>query len=178
MLMRSRFLLLSLSIALCGVPPASAQLDPFAHPAPQPGPLTDPAATPGRQLLFSLEAKYAAAVKAGGGPAFASFFADDGVTLANGKGPVIGRSAIAAVATWKPEEYQLSWTPEGGRMGPSGSEGYTWGHYQGVARDARGNPVTTEGRYITVWKKEADGTWKVSLDASNEGPAAECCKLP
>ncbi len=176
--MRNRALLLWLLLALCGGLPASAQLDPFAHPAPPSGSLSDPGATPGRQLLFSLEAKYAAAVKSGGGAAFASFFADDGVTLANGKAPVIGRTAIAAEATWKPDQYQLSWTPEGGSMGPSGSEGYTWGHYDGRARDAHGNPVTTQGRYITFWKREADGTWKVALEASNEQPATECCKLP
>jgi ketosteroid isomerase-like protein len=184
--MQSRLLPLSLLLVLCfvlcfvfwGVLPASAQLDPFAHTLPPPNSLSDPGATPGRQLLFSLEARYAAAVKNGGGPAFASFFADDGVTLANGKAPIIGRTAIAAEATWKPEQYQLSWTPEGGSMGPSGTEGYTWGHYEGRAQDARGNPVITQGRYITLWKKEADGTWKVALDASNEQPATECCKLP
>ncbi|MGI8770357.1 MAG: YybH family protein [Acidobacteriaceae bacterium] len=176
--MQSRALLLSLLLALCGALPVSAQLDPFAHTLPPPGSLSDPSATPGRQLLFSLEAKYAAAVKSGGGPAFASFFADDGVTLANGKAPVIGRTAIAAEGTWKPEQYQLTWTPEGGSMGPSGSEGYTWGHYDGRARDAHGNPVITQGRYITLWKKGADGTWKIALEASNEQPATECCKLP
>jgi ketosteroid isomerase-like protein len=36
------------------------------------------------------------------------------------------------------------------------------------------------GRYITIWKKQADGEWKVELDASNDEPAGagECCKLP
>jgi len=47
-------------------------------------------------------------------------------------------------------------------------------------KDANGNPVVTSGRYITMWRKEPDGTWKVVLDAgSNEPPGAgECCKLP
>ena len=40
--------------------------------------------------------------------------------------------------------------------------------------------VLTSGRYITMWRKEPDGKWKVVLDAgANEPPAAgDCCKLP
>jgi ketosteroid isomerase-like protein len=65
-------------------------------------------------------------------------------------------------------------------MGPSGDMGYTWGHFEGRSKDANGNPVLTSGRYITMWRKQSDGTWKVVLDAgANEPPAAgDCCKLP
>lgn len=140
-------------------------------------PLTDPALSPGVQFLFQLEAKFAADTAKGGGPAFASWFAPDAVTLANGKAPVVGHDAIAAVATWSPQDYQLTWNPEGARISPSGDMGFTWGHYQGVAKDREGNTTTTTGRYMTVWKKQPDGSWKVALDASNEGPAEDCCKL-
>jgi ketosteroid isomerase-like protein len=36
------------------------------------------------------------------------------------------------------------------------------------------------GRYLTLWRKEPDGSWKVMLDASQDEPAgaADCCKLP
>ncbi len=140
--------------------------------------LSDPTMTPGRRFLYDLEAQFAKATAAGGGKAFASWFASDAVSIANGKPPVQGHDAIAAQATWLPDTYQLTWTPDGGQMGPSGDMGYTWGHYSGHAKDAAGNDITTTGRYITMWKKQSDGSWKVVLDASNEGPALECCKLP
>ncbi len=140
--------------------------------------LSDPAMTPGLRFLYDLEAQFARATAEGGGKAFASWFASDAVSIANGKPPVQGHDAIAAQATWLPGAYQLTWTPDGGQMGPSGDMGYTWGHYSGHAKDAAGNDITTTGRYITMWKKQTDGTWKVVLDASNEGPALECCKLP
>ena len=35
------------------------------------------------------------------------------------------------------------------QMGPSGDEGYTWGHFEGRSKDANGNPVTVTGRFIT-----------------------------
>ena len=102
------------------------------------------------------------------------------MTLNNGRAAVLGRAAIAAEAQWNPAEYQLTWTPDGARMGPSNDMGFTWGHYDGRARDRNGQPVVTSGRYFTVWKKLGDGTGKVVLDASaNEPPAAgEACSRP
>ncbi len=170
-----------LSCALMGAAASAQMLQPPAanSPAPQAGNLlTNPAMTPGEELLYQLDEKFAAATARDGGAAFASWFAPDAVTLANGKAPVVGHDAIAAQATWTPQSYQLTWTPEGARMGPSGDMGVTWGHYKGVSKDREGNPVTTSGRYITVWKKQPDGQWKVSLDASNDGPPEDCCRLP
>jgi len=30
---------------------------------------------------------------------------------------------------------------------------------------------------MTVWKKLPDGNWKVVMDASNQGPAEDCCRV-
>jgi ketosteroid isomerase-like protein len=143
-------------------------------------PLTQPTLTPGALLLLELEGRFAKAVETGGGKAFGSWFADDGVTLNNGKPAVLGRTAIAAQAQWDPKTYQLTWTPQGAQMGPSNDMGFTWGHYEGHSKDKNGGPVVIMGRYFTVWKKLADGTWKVALDASADEPPAtkECCVLP
>jgi len=145
-----------------------------------PNPLTDPTANPGKVLLFDLEARFARDVLHRGGAAFAEWFAPDGVALGNGKAPLVGRVAIASGANWDPKVYQLTWTPTDAQMGPSGDMGYTWGHFEGRSKDMNGNPVTTSGRYITIWRKQADGSWKVELDAGADEPveAGDCCKLP
>ena len=136
--------------------------------------------TAGELQLMELEGRFAQAVAAGGGKAFVSWFADDAVTLNNGKPAVLGRTAIAAQAQWDPKTYQFTWVPQGAQMGPSNDMGFTWGHYEGRSKDKNGQPVVISGRYFTVWKKIADGAWKVALDASaNEPPATgECCVLP
>jgi ketosteroid isomerase-like protein len=151
-----------------------------SQPNPTINPLTQPTLTPGMIHLMELETQFAAAVAAGGGKAFASWFADEGVTLANGRPPVIGREAIAAEAQWDPKNYQLTWTAEGAQMGPSNDMGFTWGHYEGTGKDAHGQPVTHSGRYMTVWKRMSDGSWKVMLDASADEPPdpGSCCALP
>ena len=143
-------------------------------------PLTQPTLSPGVLLLLELEGRFAKSVAAGGGKAFGAWFADDAVTLNNGRPAVLGRAAIAAQAQWDPKTYQLTWTPQGAQMGPSNDMGFTWGHYEGHSKDKNGQPVIISGRYFTVWKKVADGSWKVALDASANEPlfAGECCALP
>jgi ketosteroid isomerase-like protein len=145
-----------------------------------PNPLADTTVKPGKVLLFDLEARFARDVAERGGKAFADWFAEDGVSLSNGQAPVIGRAAIAKSANWSPKDYQLSWTPTDALMGPSGDMGYTWGHFEGHSKDANGFPVTTTGRYMTVWRRQPDGAWKVVLDAGSNEPAdaGDCCKVP
>jgi ketosteroid isomerase-like protein len=159
--------------------PGSGVLSPGAS-MDVPNPLADTSIKPGKALLFDLEGKFAKETAEGGGKAFASWFAADGVSLANGEAPVHGRDAIAKQATWSPKDYQLLWTPTDGVMSPTGDMGYTWGHYEGRSYDKDGNAKVTTGRYLTIWRKEPDGGWKVVLDASNDEPAAagDCCKVP
>jgi ketosteroid isomerase-like protein len=127
-------------------------------------PLTMPTLSPGQLELIELEGKFCDAVAANGGKAFASWFADDAVTLNNGQPAVLGLTAIAASAQWDPKEYQLTWFAEGAQMGPSGDTGFTWGHYDATTH-TDGKALTVAGRYITFWKK-VHGQWKVALDAS------------
>jgi ketosteroid isomerase-like protein len=154
-------------------------LDPAVAP-PAINPLSDTTMKPGKAILFDLEAKFAKATAEGGGKAFATWFAEDGVSLGNGQAPVYGRDAIARQATWSPKDYQLLWTPTDAVMSPNGDMGYTWGHYEGRSHDSDGNSKVTTGRYLSVWRKEPDGSWKVVLDSSSEEPvgAGDCCKLP
>jgi ketosteroid isomerase-like protein len=172
--------------AIAGLATAAPQLVARAQ-LPEPGvaqaapnPLTDSTVKPGKMLLFDLEARFAKDVKEKGGAAFADWFADDGVALGNGAAPLIGKVAIVKSANWSPRDYQLTWTPTDAMMGPSGDMGYTWGHFEGRSKDANGNPVVTSGRYMTMWRKEPDGSWKVVLDAgANDAPeGGACCKLP
>ncbi|MGA9062245.1 MAG: nuclear transport factor 2 family protein [Terracidiphilus sp.] len=167
-------------VAGFGAGAARAQLAEPGTQSTAPNPLADTTVKPGKMMLFDLEARFAKDVLERGGAGFAAWFADNGVALGNGEAPLIGKVAIAKSANWSPKDYQLTWTPTDAMMGPSGDMGYTWGHYEGRSRDANGNPVETSGRYITMWRKETDGSWKVVLDAgANEPPAADdCCKLP
>jgi ketosteroid isomerase-like protein len=169
-------------VAILSTLSASSQLPiPEASPSSSlPNPLSDTTVKPGKVLLFDLEARFAKDVAERGGKGFAAWFAEDGVALGNGAAPLVGQVAIAKSANWSPKDYQLTWTPTDAMMGPSGDMGYTWGHYEGRSKDANGNPVTTSGRYMTIWRKQPGGDWKVVLDAGSNEPAGagDCCRLP
>ncbi len=118
--------------------------------------------TPGQVKLIELESRFAQDVAERGGKGFSSWFADDAVTLSNGQPPVRGRAAIAAAD-----------------MAPASDMGYTWGHYQGLTTDSSGHQTRQRGRYVTIWKKQANGPWKVSLEASAEdAPGSGAFSLP
>lgn len=127
--------------------------------------------TPGALQLLTLDGEFSQAVAKGGGAAFVQWFADDAVTLSNGQAPVLTKAGIAASAHWKPSEYKLQWIPMGAQMGPSGDMGFTWGHFDAITTAGKsGGPMTQSGRYITIWKRQPDGKWKVALDASADEP--------
>jgi ketosteroid isomerase-like protein len=141
-------------------------------------PMPTPQLSPGVLELLKLEGQFSEAVTNGGGKAFSSWFADDGVTLNNGQPAVRGRTAITAIANWDPALYKLSWYAEGAQIGPSNDTGFTWGHYDATTIGKDGKSTTLTGRYITFWKK-VDGKWKVALDASaNEPPPTNGLPTP
>ena len=144
-----------------------------------PNPLADPSMTSGKVELLALEARFARDVAERGGAGFAAWFADDGVVLSNAQPPVTGKVAIERASRWLPADYQLTWSPTDALMGPSGDMGYTWGHFAGHSRDAHGHERVLSGRYMTVWRKDKDGNWRVVLDAGAQEPAeaADCCRL-
>jgi ketosteroid isomerase-like protein len=160
--------------------PPARSVDPLAGQSSASSLLAQPALNPGALFLIDLERRFAADVATGGGKAFAAWFAEDAVSLSNGRAPLLGHGAIAANANWDPKTYQLTWTPTAAQMGPSNDMGFTWGHYEGRSRDAQGEPILVTGRYMTIWRKLPDGSWKVALDSSaaEPPPAGDCCALP
>ncbi len=47
-----------------------------------------------------------------------------------------------------------------------GDTAYDYGYYEGATRKKDGTKVTWKGKYVIVWKKQAD-TWKIYLDIWN-----------
>jgi ketosteroid isomerase-like protein len=123
----------------------------------------------GSDLLVQLEADFAKAVAEHGRAAFVTYFADEGVELEDGGG-ISTRDAINKQPAW-PEGTSLTWTPVKADMAASGDLGYTYGNYVFKSKDKEGKPVTAYGKYMSVWKKQKDGSWKVVVDMGNSSPA-------
>ncbi len=61
----------------------------------------------------------------------------------------------------------IHWDPTVVQAARSGDLGYTLGTYELSFNDSKGKPVSDKGKYVTVWRKQADGTWKVVVDEFN-----------
>ncbi len=98
--------------------------------------------------------------------AFLANLAEDAVLFR--PGPVPGREFIAARPS---PPVELTWWPVYVEVAASGDLGYTTGPY--VLRETGSGPggETQTGYYITVWRRQADGAWKVVADLGATTPA-------
>ena len=120
------------------------------------------------------EAKQAVAAK--DMESFVSVFADGASRFPPNAPRVTGNDAIREfVSEWFAAPGLAFSFPEPGsaEVSSAGDLGYTTGSYEVTVNDAEGNPVTSRGKVVVVWKKQSDGTWKAVLDIWNsDGPEA------
>ena len=74
----------------------------------------------------------------------------------------------------------VSWTPMYVESADSGDMVYVLGSYTMTTKPAKGkkgNPVIDHGKYMAVWKKQADGSWKAEADTWNSDKALPGVKV-
>lgn len=98
--------------------------------------------------------------------AIMQFIDSNGVLLRPNSFPLIGADAIDFISQSNDSAYTMIWQPKGGNIAESGELGYTFGVYSLLLKN---KDSAMHGTYVNVWKKQADGSWKLLLDSGNEG---------
>ena len=101
---------------------------------------------------------------------FASYYAEDALVLSPNAPLVAGKDKIQAGLTALMADPNFALTFHSARVEASqkGDMVYTVGEYSRTVSDQKSKrPVTDRGNYLTVWKKQADGNWKVVTDMDN-----------
>ncbi|MBK8610395.1 MAG: nuclear transport factor 2 family protein [Chitinophagaceae bacterium] len=98
--------------------------------------------------------------------AFMEYLDSNGVLLRPNRLPIAGADAIDYLLQQNDTDYSLTWEPRSGAVARSGELGYTYGVY--ALRPSTKDTVIY-GTYVSIWKKEKDGTWRYVLDSGNEG---------
>lgn len=101
---------------------------------------------------------------------YVSYLADDATYLENGDPIVSGKENIRRALGPGDSDTTLTWTPVKAEMSSSGDLGYTFGTYVFTAKNKEGKLATTYGKYVSIWKKQKDGRWKLVLDIGNSAP--------
>lgn len=95
----------------------------------------------------------------------AALFAEDGVQLASSgkviKGPQQIRERQKAAMQGADPGVKVTVTTT--NVWLDGDTAYETGKYK-YEYTEKGKPGTDEGQYVTVWKRQKDGSWKLSMD--------------
>jgi ketosteroid isomerase-like protein len=97
--------------------------------------------------------------------AFEFYAADEAILMREGNDPLNGKTEmLESFANMPNDSIRLTWTPV--KADVSGELGYTFGTWERKVADTGS---IERGTYVTVWKKQDDGTWRFVLDAGNSG---------
>ncbi len=58
----------------------------------------------------------------------------------------------------------LTWSALFTDVSDDGTLGYNWGRYEWRGPGADGQPMVRTGFFLTIWKRQPDGTWRYVMD--------------
>jgi ketosteroid isomerase-like protein len=113
--------------------------------------------------------KYSAYMTAGDAEGWIALWDEEGVQLPPGKPMVVGKPAIKeaiqagyAANKWETFEIQISGTFVDHEYG------FVYGNYRYTVTPRTGGPrVLGDGKYETIYRRQADGSWKIFRDCFN-----------
>lgn len=102
-----------------------------------------------------------------------AYWAEDAVMMPPGQPPVVGKAAIRQYVegAMRVPGFNISWEPLSVHVSRGGDMAYLIERNVATVNDPSGKPVTTHGKVVTVWRKDANGQWKNVVDMWNEAPA-------
>lgn len=103
---------------------------------------------------------------------FVSFYADDAVLMLEDAPDIKGIAALreGIAGMMQDPAFALSFEPDNVVAARSGDLAYETGTYSMTMTGSDKKPATEKGHYVVVWRKQADGAWKVALDAPVSDP--------
>jgi ketosteroid isomerase-like protein len=81
--------------------------------------------------------------------------------------PGIGAVRASMGPAFADSTFRLTWRPTLAFASADGSLGYTLGVWQSRHYTADGKGQVATGKYVTIWRRQADGNWKVVFDGGN-----------
>ena len=100
---------------------------------------------------------------------FVSYYTDDAAVLPP-NGPICtskGSTRAALRPMFEAPGFSLTFQATKVEVASSGDIGYSYGTYSSTMNDPKGKPVEDKGKYVTVYRKQADGKWKAIVDTFN-----------
>jgi len=119
--------------------------------------------------LTQLDDEWSKAAATRNADSVASFYAADAIAYPPNEPVAIGKDAAKKVwATYLSDStFSISWKTAHAGASKSGDLGFTTGTYEDSFTGPDGQRVTETGKYVCIWAKQADGSWKAIHDTWN-----------
>jgi len=116
--------------------------------------------------IRAVDAAWTKAAESKDPPGATAPYADTAVLMAPGAPISTGKEAIVKGLTgmMTDKNFHLTFAPIKIEVSKSGDLAYELGDYE-LTLSNKGKPFTTKAKYVVVWGKQSDGTWKVLVDA-------------
>ena len=121
--------------------------------------------------ISALEGRWSRDYASSNGAKIAAYYADDATVMQPGSPPLTGGQAIgAAVAeVTKDQNFSIEFKNERIDVAESGDLAYARGRYTQQATNPDTKQIeTSTGNYLTVYRKQPDGSWKAVEDISTQ----------
>jgi uncharacterized protein (TIGR02246 family) len=113
---------------------------------------------------------FSAAYVRGDAEAMAAAYTADGVIFPERAEMITGREAIRRYWTWAPGNRVTHHLATPAQIRVEGDVAYDYGVFE-IAGERGGEPWgPRHGKYVIVWRREADGAWRMQLDIWNSRP--------
>jgi ketosteroid isomerase-like protein len=121
------------------------------------------------KVLAKLDDDWSAAAATRDAEKVASFYAEDAVAYPPNEPVCVGRAAARKVwaAYFADPSFKISWKSTHAEVANSGDMGFTSGPYEASYNGADGKMINEKGKFLCVWRKQRDGTWKATHDMWN-----------
>lgn len=119
------------------------------------------------KALARLDDDWSAAAATRDAAKVASFYADDALAYPPNEPVAVGKAAAQKVwaAYFAEPSFRISWKTTHAEV--NGDLGFTSGSYEDSFKGPDGKLVQEKGKYLCVWKKQKDGSWKAIHDMWN-----------
>lgn len=127
-----------------------------------------------RTELRNADAEWSRVTAAKSADGFAAAVIEGGVVLIPNGPALVGKTAIRKWASdlMSNPSYALSWKTVTVDIAEKADLGITSGTFELRFADGAGKVMQDTGKYVTVWRKQSDGKWKVTKDIFNSDLAA------
>jgi uncharacterized protein (TIGR02246 family) len=126
------------------------------------------------KTIRDLDAQWEKAAAARDVDGTVSYYADDASLLAPNVAIASDKASIrASWAGLLGPDNSLAWQANKVEVARSSDLAYIVGSYQLTMKDSQGKPAADRGKFVEVWKKQADGKWKVEADIFNSDLAVQ-----